>query len=123
LRFAAHWGDQSGDLVNEQIPPYVKASFESLLGDLVAELRRDIVAEVLAELRPILVTPEKPRPFVPDAELRLIAATYLRAVRAGKRPIVAIQREFGLTRATANRRVRAARDVGLLPPTRREQAL
>jgi len=53
-------------------------------------------------------------------ELARVAETYKRAVEQMKPPVVMVEQELGLTKATANRRIRKARDLGLLPPTGRE---
>jgi len=53
-------------------------------------------------------------------ELARVAETYKRAVEQMLPPVVMVEKELGLTKATANRRIRKARDLGLLPPTGRE---
>ena len=53
-------------------------------------------------------------------ELARVAETYKRAVADRKPPVVMVEQELGLSKATANRRIRKARDLGLLPPTGRE---
>ncbi len=53
-------------------------------------------------------------------ELARVAETYKRAVAETRPPVVAVEQELGLKKATANRRIRKARDLGLLPPTGRE---
>lgn len=52
--------------------------------------------------------------------LNEVANVYSEAIRQGRRPVVAVEQAFGLTKPTANRRIRLARDQGLLPPTGRE---
>lgn len=52
--------------------------------------------------------------------LSAVAETYLQAAQEGQRPVVAVMEKLGMSRGTANRRVREARDLGLLPPTGRE---
>lgn len=51
----------------------------------------------------------------PDDELANIARVYLE--NSHDRPVEAVQDAFGLERRTADRRIRAARDRGFLPPT------
>ncbi len=53
--------------------------------------------------------------------LRAIADIYTQAANAGTRPVKAVMEATGLPRTTANRRVREARELGLLPPTKTMQ--
>lgn len=52
--------------------------------------------------------------------LSAVAEVYLDATREGHRPVKAVMDKLGMKRATANRRIREARDLGLLPPSGRE---
>lgn len=53
----------------------------------------------------------------PRDELSAIAEVY--RANISDRPVEAVQEHFDLARRTADRRIRAARDAGLLPPTTR----
>jgi hypothetical protein len=53
----------------------------------------------------------------PDDELSRVAAVYRENIKGS--PAQAVELAFGWTRRTADRRIRAARDRGLLPPTTR----
>lgn len=59
------------------------------------------------------------RPGLTDSEVREVADVYLAAQAAGKRPTAAVMDELGLSRDQANRRVKRARDLGLIPEYRR----
>lgn len=48
-------------------------------------------------------------------ELARVAGIYERAVESHQRPVLAVMQELNLSRPTANRRIRAAKDLGLLP--------
>jgi hypothetical protein len=57
-------------------------------------------------------------------DLRAVARAFLMAVHAGcHAPVVAVARDLGLSRGAASRRLRAARDAGLLPNSRRGRGL
>ncbi len=53
----------------------------------------------------------------PNAELEQVAEVY--RANIDRAPVEAVQEAFGLTRRTADRRIRAARDRGFLPETTR----
>lgn len=59
------------------------------------------------------------RPGLTDSEVREVADVYLAAQAAGKRPTAAVMDELGLSRDQANRRVKRARDLGLIPEYRK----
>jgi antitoxin (DNA-binding transcriptional repressor) of toxin-antitoxin stability system len=57
-----------------------------------------------------------------DSHYREVAQVYSSALAAGKSPLVAIERQWPVTRPTVSRWVAAARSAGLLPPTSRGRA-
>lgn len=59
------------------------------------------------------------RPGLTDTEVREAADVYLAAEAAGRRPTAAVRDELGLSRDQANRRVKRARDLGIIPEYRR----
>lgn len=50
-----------------------------------------------------------------------VARVYRQSSEIGEYPVEAVAAEFVVSKATANRWIRAARDLGLLPPTGREK--
>lgn len=56
--------------------------------------------------------------YVLHSEYEDVAATYTEALLRGDAPVRAVESELGLSRKAAEYRVRTARAMGLLPPTR-----
>jgi hypothetical protein len=77
--------------------------------------RRRLLAAELGNTRP----PGNPNYARGDDELhyRNVAVVYWAACRFGRRPTQAVQEEFGVSRATAGRWVKEARDREYLAPT------
>jgi DNA-binding Lrp family transcriptional regulator len=48
-------------------------------------------------------------------DLKAVARVYLRAAATSRKPIKTVADEFGVSQSTATRRVRDARDAGLIP--------
>jgi hypothetical protein len=102
-----------GELIDDEGLRWLAASLPGLMGFLGT--RAPLVGSDTAKVAAVKASgPE-------GEQLVRVADAYMRAVRAGTRPVVAVERELGLTKTTANRRVRAAREMGLLPPTKQMQ--
>jgi hypothetical protein len=55
-------------------------------------------------------------PAVAAPDLQVVADVYNDAARTGHAPTLAVEQRFGVSRSTAGRWVRAARNAGLLEP-------
>ncbi|WP_434967348.1 hypothetical protein [Janibacter indicus] len=76
-------------------------------------------AERSSRRRALETTVRRGRPPLDDEDARTAAEVYLRAVEAGEPPSAAVREELGLTDAQVRKRLRRARDLGLVPEYRK----
>lgn len=88
-------------------------------GDVPHRLGLATSPERSSRRRALETTVRRGRPPLDDEDARAVAEVYLRALEAGEAPSAAVREGLGLTDAQVRKRLRRARDLGLVPEYRK----